>query len=89
MKTCTLVLFGLSLLVVGCFAPFPADDPRAVFNPLIFPVWDRMGLAARKFIHLTFTGMPLPKEAYPRHHLVHHHKPTQYIANKEWNAQYH
>ena len=40
MKFCHFALaLVFAALIVGSYAPFPGDDPRAVFNPFIVPIW--------------------------------------------------
>ena len=52
----------LALTPIPRVAPFPVDDPRAVFNPFIIPWWDHVSLSKRQFLHRHLTGDPLPPE---------------------------
>lgn len=73
MKPSLLVLLGtlvcLSTLITPSVAPFPPDDPRAVFNAFVMPWWLHVPRWFRQWMHLHFTGRPLPPEA-PRRQLT-------------------
>ena len=58
-----LIVCVLSFCIVmdGVVAPFPADDPRAVLNPLILPWWGSAPIGIRRIAHLIGTGQPLPE----------------------------
>ena len=62
LSVCLALGLALSLCPTPSVAPFPVDDPRAVFNAFIIPWWDRAPLSTRQFLHRHLTGDPLPPE---------------------------
>ena len=76
------VLFLALFVVVFCnmiepnVAPFPAEDPRAVFNAFIIPWWDKQSIQTRRKVHLHWTGDPLPEEEGRIDQQAHH----QYVV---------
>merc|ERR1712128_18406 len=46
-------------LAVGCYAPFPRNDPRSFFNPIIVPWWCEVPKIAREVLHVVFAQSPL------------------------------
>ena len=66
MKLLLLCLMGFATLVV---APFPPEDPRAVFNAFVIPWWDRSPIGFRRFLHLHLTGEPLGQAEEEAHRL--------------------
>jgi len=59
MQTKLVVFTLLVCFFVGCFAPFPRNDPRSIFNPVIEPWWCRVPKQVREFLHITVVGTPL------------------------------
>merc|ERR1712109_32814 len=51
---------AVALFSVGCVAPFPEGDPRAVLNPVIVPWWRVSPRPVRSFLHELVVGSPLP-----------------------------
>lgn len=62
-----LTLVTLNLELTPVVAPFPPEDPRAVFNAFIIPWWPHAPRWLREHIHLHWTGDPLPPDARRRH----------------------
>merc|ERR1712012_1242397 len=55
-----LIFFTLLVcFLVGCYAPFPRNDPRSILNPIIEPWWCRVPKIVRQYLHLKFTFSPL------------------------------
>lgn len=60
-KVC-LAVAAATVLLNGIVCPFPRDDPRSIFNPVIVPWWRFTPRRAREVLHLTFAGGPLPPD---------------------------
>lgn len=64
----TFIFVFVSVLMLVAFgpepttAPFPPDDPRAVFNAFIIPWWQQAPRWLRSHIHVHWTGEPLPPD---------------------------
>jgi len=58
------LLIALVTFIVGIYAPFPGDDPRAIFNPFIVPWWYQIHPVYRDRAHLRWTGSHLPPEDF-------------------------
>jgi len=59
MQTKLIIFTLLVCLFVGCYAPFPRNDPRYFLNPFIEPWWCKVPKIMREFLHLKFTFSPL------------------------------
>ena len=86
------VLMLVSFGPEPCTAPFPPDDPRAVFNAFIIPWWQQAPRWLRSHIHVHWTGEPLPPDGRLRrykpenpleqqptyqHENYHHYRPVR------------
>jgi hypothetical protein len=60
-KVC-FVLIATVVLFDGIVCPFPPEDPRHVFNPVIVPWWRFAPRKVREFLHLKVVGKPLPPD---------------------------
>merc|ERR1712066_752280 len=59
MNTKFLVLTVFVCCIVGCYAPFPRNDPRSILNPLIEPWWCKVPTIMREVLHFKFLKTPL------------------------------
>ena len=59
-KICLVTVVAAITLMDGIVCPFPPEDPRSFWNPLIVPWWPYAPLRVRQSLHQAVVGEPLP-----------------------------
>lgn len=59
-KICLVTIVAAITLMDGIVCPFPPEDPRSFWNPLIVPWWPYAPLRVRQGLHQAVLGEPLP-----------------------------
>ena len=60
-KVC-LVFVAAVVLLDGIVCPFPPEDPRSIWNPVIVPWWRFTPRRTREFLHQVVVRKPLPPD---------------------------